>query len=195
MSSALCITVYIHYLHVTAAQFYSLPPLTSQWDTGTGTINFCISEGIFQPLEVGMSLQTQSLRLAGERAGRWNEVREWGICAVIISYRLVSKLIVGLKECVALLIKCCTIMKLVYCCPCVGYSTGTFLHSTEVVVMPWQPIYRVLPNLTIVCSWDTSWVSPPTSMQVAMVMTSQFIMMYVCMVTLPVLHDTSSWPS
>ena len=40
MSSALCITAYIHYLHVTAAQFY--------------------------------------LRLAGERVGRWNEMREWG---------------------------------------------------------------------------------------------------------------------
>ena len=30
--------------------------------------------GIIHPLEVGMSLQTQNLRLAGERAGRWNEV-------------------------------------------------------------------------------------------------------------------------
>ena len=78
MSSALCVTVYIHYLHVTAAQFYSLPPLTSQWDTGKGSINFCIHKGIFQPLEVGMSLQTQSLRLAEERVGRWNEVGEWG---------------------------------------------------------------------------------------------------------------------
>ena len=40
----------------------------------------------------------------------------------------------------------------------------------------------VLPNLTIVCSWDTLWVSPSTSMQVAMVMASQFVMMYVYMV-------------
>ena len=30
MSSALCITVYMHYLHVAAAQLYSLPPLTSR---------------------------------------------------------------------------------------------------------------------------------------------------------------------
>jgi len=66
-----------------------------------------------------------------------------------------------------------------YSCCCVSYTTGTFLHSAEVVVMPWQPVYRVLPNLTIVCSWDTLWVSPSTSMQVAMVMASQFVMMYV----------------
>jgi len=57
-----------------------------------------------------------------------------------------------------------------YSCCCVSYTTGTFLHSAEVVVMPWQPVYRVLPNLTIVCSWDTLWVSPSTSMQFAMVM-------------------------
>ena len=56
-------------------------------------------------------------------------------------------------------------------------------------------IYMVLPNLDIVCSWDTLWVSPSTSMQVAMVMASQFVMMYVYMVALPVLHDTSPRPS
>ena len=80
VSSSLCITVYIHYLHVTAAQLYSLPPLTSV-GLSVGlhrNYNFCINEGIFQSLEFGMRLQTQSLRLAGERAGRWNEVGEWG---------------------------------------------------------------------------------------------------------------------
>ena len=35
MSSALCITVYIHYLHVAAAKLYSLPPLTSRAFSGT----------------------------------------------------------------------------------------------------------------------------------------------------------------
>ena len=41
-----------------------------------------------------MSLQTQSLRLAGERAGSWNEVGEWGdVC--YSTYRVVSKLIVA----------------------------------------------------------------------------------------------------
>jgi len=74
MSSALCITVYIHYLHVAAAYLYSLPTLTSQGDC-TRTINFHVNKGIFQPLEVGRRLR---LSLAGERAGRWNEVGEWG---------------------------------------------------------------------------------------------------------------------
>ena len=34
-------------------------------------------------LQVGMSLLTQ--RLVGERVGRWNEVGEWGICAIILT--------------------------------------------------------------------------------------------------------------
>jgi len=38
----------------------------------SGTTQELTCGGIFQPLEVGMSLQTQSLRLTGERAGRWN---------------------------------------------------------------------------------------------------------------------------
>jgi len=67
----------IHYLHVAAAELYSLPALTAV-GLSVGLHRDYISEGIFQPLEVDMSLQTQSLRLAGERAGRWNEVGEWG---------------------------------------------------------------------------------------------------------------------
>ena len=35
VSSALCITVYIHYLRVAAAQLYSLSPLTSRAFSGT----------------------------------------------------------------------------------------------------------------------------------------------------------------
>jgi len=63
----------LHYLHVTAAQLYSLSPLTSVG----------LSVGLHRNYELpyqqgfisaSMSLLTQSLRLAGERAGRWNEV-------------------------------------------------------------------------------------------------------------------------
>jgi len=70
----------LHYLHVTAAQLYSLSPLTivilDLCRALSGTSQELTCGGIFQPLEVSMSLQTQSLRLAGERAGRWNEVGE-----------------------------------------------------------------------------------------------------------------------
>ena len=45
-----------------------------------------------------MILQTQSLRLAGERAGRWNEVGEWGDM-YYNTHKLVSKLIVAAINC------------------------------------------------------------------------------------------------
>ena len=63
----------LHYLHVTATKLYSLSSLTSVgWTACAGTINFVTARtcgGI-----VCMSLQTQSLRLAGERALRWINV-------------------------------------------------------------------------------------------------------------------------
>ena len=69
--SAVCI---LHYLHVTAAQLYSLSPLTS-----IGLSVDCTGTNLWGCISAtGMSSQTQSLRLAGERAGRWNEVGEWG---------------------------------------------------------------------------------------------------------------------
>ena len=67
----------VHYLHVTAAQLYSLSPLTPVGLSVGLHRNYKLpyQRGYISATgDIGMSLQTQILRLAEERAGRWNEV-------------------------------------------------------------------------------------------------------------------------